>query len=166
MKRKKKSKSTIPWDEVGLGERPDAEIAREIGRHVSAVGQARRERGIPPAGKLGRKPANEDEAALYRGECGAQATTKFKDGWICDDCLLRDNNPLRIEDFVRVVGATPIYQGDVPTPSDNFKQFSSQLSEAMAKRGIPNGPTPRALATAHHERSRAARAEREERAAG
>lgn len=46
----------IAWDRVDLGTRPDAEVARELGVVTSAVGQARRARGIPacPRGRVER----------------------------------------------------------------------------------------------------------------
>lgn len=42
----------INWDRVGLGERPDVEIASELGVCPTTVGKHRKDRGLRPAGEI------------------------------------------------------------------------------------------------------------------
>lgn len=53
----------VDWSTIPLGQKPDAEIAREYGLNASSVGGARRRLGIPPfvgTKKHSGKPKNID----------------------------------------------------------------------------------------------------------
>jgi hypothetical protein len=59
----------IPWNELPLGQKPDAEIAREIGCSGPTVSKARKRLGIPAFGvaatrKTGKKGTDWDEQPL------------------------------------------------------------------------------------------------------
>lgn len=118
----------INWDDIPLGDLPDAEISRYWGYRTEVIMKARRRKGIP-----------EFSLCSKCSECGEPRADgeMLRRQWVCEECMLRDDNPLRVEDFV--YGSHPLSRmGDMPSSMryGEPRHILRALTKGMQRLGI------------------------------